>query len=701
MMKIAVSILLVCSVSLRAEMVLPRGTAAHVVATPGTPLERRVLRQLKSYLERVLGKPAVVAADLPHTPDGAPVILLVSAASPIPLPMSLPSDSPESYGVVTTQSGGHTVVAAVGAGDRGLKRAVQRLIIDSRQEAAGLIFPEAKRVASPWIPHREWTVCPWTPLHVRGVFVNPRADRRLDITHFGERQLADYAEMFDWFGYNGCQLIETSYSYGVFGSTEAFQSWQKRLAAAVRDNGQEVSLWVWSAQFSGFNWYDPEVLAVNVPAKGAFEDPATHRMFEKYYDHYAELAPLVDRVFGHFYDPGILADRADVFKYMRLLEQKCKARNPNIKMGIDFWAAGPEYMQQLLDNGFGDYLLLETGMPTAIANGVRTTLHQQAREKGIQLGVWGWYLTEYETDQLASMYVNARMLKSVYQQIKKEAIDVYPVSYWSEMDAHHVNNIYSMYVAGQLLWNPDRDPDELLKEVVFGIWGPANGPDVLKAVELIQDVRSGPTWETYWWTTPQYRVGTDQPADDLKRAEAALVSLRAMKTDARFVPKFPLPFPPATLVELMIPHLEQIRLFAAFRLKVAEIRQAAKDGAERDALQKMLDTAFQPIPEFNTWVGTFGTPEFRAQDRQARALCDELKLTLKEPAWLRYLEADRLYQVAENRYESVSDILSIDFTPASLNEFHWSGPKLNDSVRLLQDDGLIEPVRENVYRLKR
>ena len=690
-------IILVSSVSARAEVVFPQETVAHVVASPQTPLEQRLLGRLTDYLGRVLRQPAMVVEELEQVPAAAPAILLATKESPIPLPVSLPANSPESYALVTAESQGHAVVVAVGVTDRGLKRAIQRMIIESRQKPAALVFPDVNRTVSPWIPHREWTVCPWTPLYVRGAFVNPRADRRLDITLYGDRQLADYAEMLDWFGYSGCQLMETSYSYGVFGSIEGFHSWQERLARAVRDNGQEVSLWVWSAQFSGYNWYDPEVLAVRVPAKGAFEDPATRRVFEKYYDRYAELAPLVDRVFGHFYDPGILADRTDVFKYMRLLEQKFKAGNPHVRMGIDFWAAGQEYMQQLIDNGFGDYLLLETGLPLSYPDGTRATLHQQAKEKGIRLGVWGWYLTEYETDQLASMYVNAQVLSSIYQKIKREAVDLYPVEYWSEMDAHHLNNIYSMYVAGQLLWDPGSDPDELLRELAFGIWGPTNGAEVLDALELIQDVRSGPTWETYWWTTPQYRIGTDRPADDLRRAEAALAALSTMKPDFAFVPKFPLPFAPETFVELMIPHLRQIKLYSEFRLELADIREAAKKGASQAILQKMFDQAWLPIPEFDTWIGTFGIPEVREQDRQGRALCEDLKLTLEDPPWLRYLETNRAYELIQNRQRGRSQ--PYQFAPSVIRDFHWSPAKLNDRAAKLAEDGLIEQVGENLYQL--
>ena len=289
----------------RAEVVFPRGATAHIVASPQNALQRRLLNRLSDYVSRVLRKTPRVTDTLDQVPANAPVILLSSGTGHPRLPISPPAASPEGYALLTTQLNGHAVVAAIGASDRGLKRAIQRIVIESRQEAAAMVFPEMKRIESPWIPHREWTVCPWTPLQVRGVFANPNADRRLDITLYGEQQLADYAEMLDWFGYSGCQMMETSYSYGVLGSIAAFQSWQKRLAQAVRENGQEISLWVWAAQFAGFNWRDPDVLAVTVPATGAFEDPATRRVFEKYYDHYAELAPLADLLIGHFYDPGV------------------------------------------------------------------------------------------------------------------------------------------------------------------------------------------------------------------------------------------------------------------------------------------------------------------------------------------------------------------------------------------------------------
>jgi hypothetical protein len=572
---------------------------------------------------------------------------------------------------------------------------MQRWVLLTRQDGGSLESPDLKIAEQPWIPEREWALCPWVPRHVRGAFVNPHADNRMDLFRYSDRQLGDYVAMFDWFGYSGVQLLETSYSYGVMGSPEAFQDRQRAIAKFAKGNGQKVSLWVWAARFEGFGWFDPAV--VYRPQSGsAFDDPNVRRTFEKYYDHYARLAPDVDRLIGHFYDPGQLRNRDDVFRYMRLLERKFRAVNPQVKMAIDTWGTGHDYLRALMENGFQDYLLLEKTMPHMFKPGEREQLHSEAKRLGIRLGVWGWYTAEYETDQLASLYVNARMLQRVYRQIRDGAAKIQPIDYWSEMEAHHLNNIYSMYAAAQLLWNPDRDPDQILGELTEAIWGVRNGPKVLEALKLIQDVRTGEAWETYWWTLPEFRLGTAGPAQDLSRAEAALAALRAL-TDDGTVPKIPLPFPPPTFIELMLPHLEQIRAFAAFRVELESIRAAMAGGLAGDELGRRLSAAWKPIPELTTWIGTFGQPEARRQETLLRGLADQAKVTLVEPGWVRARDADRLLQKIRNMQRERKD--EFRFRTVDIREFFWPRPKLQDRLDKLLSEGSIEKLAPDSYRL--
>jgi hypothetical protein len=642
-------------------------------------------------------KPPAVVQSVAQVPGGQAAIVLGPIGEEISVPAVPPANSPEAFAIASGTSKGRHIIVVAGATDRGVSRGVQRLVLRSRQASGGLEFPDLNVAEKPWIAEREWALCPWVPRHVRGVFVNPYADNRMDIFRYSDGQLANYVAMYDWFGFSGVQLLDTSYSYGVMGSPEAFHSQERRLAKLAHQNGQNVSLWVWAAEFNGFNWIDPDVVYQPQQGMTAFDDPRVHRSFEKYYDQYAQLAPDVDRLIGHFYDPGRLTNRQDVFRYMKLLEAKFRAKNPRIKMAVDSWAAGPDYLKALVDNGFGNYLLLEMSMPSLFKPGQREELHQDAKRLGLKVGVWGWYTTEYETDQLPSVYVNAKVLKHFYRQIHDGVDQIHPITYWSEMEAHHLNNIYSMYAAAQLLWNPDRDPDEILAEITNSIWGPRNGQIVLDAVRLIEDVRSGPTWNTYWWTMPDYRLGTDDPAKDQRRAKDALDRLTAMKTDATFVPKIPLPFPPATLVQLMLPHLKQIRAFAEFRIKLQNVKQDMASGLHGEELANRLSQIWIPIPEYNTWIGTFGQPEARMQEILIRKLAAQAHVSVREPAWVRARDANRLLQKMQRLQSGAHEALS--FHAKQLNEFAWTPEKVQDRLQSLVSEGEIESIGQDTYRL--
>jgi hypothetical protein len=672
----------VCS----AAIDFPHNRAACIVSAPASPLEKRVTEWLSAYVEAVTRIHPKIVATVGQA-SGQPVIVLAKS----------PAGHPEAFTIRTDRSGSNPRITLSGSTDRGLKRAVQKLILMSRQMTDRLQFPDMNLSETPWIAEREWTVCPWVPQHVRGAFVNPFADNRMNIWNYGDRQFADYVAMYDAFGYSGVQLMETSYSYSVFGSPEAFQSRQRELAKNARENGQNVSLWVWAAEFSGHGWIDPGVTYEPSGKRSAFDDPDVRRSFEKYYNLYAGLAPCVDRLIGHFYDPGRLTNRQDVFRYMRLLEQKFKAKNPKVRMAIDSWGVSHDYLRDLIANGFTDYELLEMSMPSLFKPGQRESFHEEAKRLGLKLGVWGWYTTEYESDQIVSMYVNARLLQNFYRQMREGALKIHPVAYWSEMEAHHLNNIYSMYAAAQLLWNPDRDPDEILAELTDGIWGPVNGPQVLQALQLVQDVRSGPSWETYWWTLPGYRPETRPPVQDLARAETAISTLERMKTDPAFVPKFPLPFPPAIFIRLMLPHLRQIREFARFRIDMTELKRAMTQGLSKEEAARRLTAIWKPIPDYDTWIGTFGQPEERLQSIMIRKLAEDAGLKVEEPAWLRARDAGRLLEKLQLMQRAQRDELVLG--PRQMNEFYWPPPRLQSRLEHLLNDGSIEKVGNDKYRL--
>jgi hypothetical protein len=675
---------------------------AHIVAQPATDLERRVTAQLADYVSRVLRAPVRIVPDLAAVPVGIPAILLTANGRGLSPGLAIPQDSPESFALETRRMDGREIVVAAGRTDRGLKRAVQRLVIRSEQRPPGLVIPPLQLAERPWIARREWTLCAWSPELVRGIFSNPQADQRMNVWRYDEAQVAAYTDMFDWFGFSGAQLMGTVANYATAGSAAAYHDRLRLFIRALRANAQDVTLWVWAAQFDGFGWVDPTVTYAPSAGRTAFDDPAVRATFEKYYDGYAGLAPDVDLLITHFYDPGMLKDRADVFAYMGLIREKFSARNPRIRFGVDFWAAEEEsaYMRQLLDRGFKDVLFLENTMPHTYPPGRREALHEAARQHGVELGVWGWHTAEIESDQMPTMHVNARLLAHFYRQMRSGVHRLHPITYWSEMEACHLVNIFSLYAAGQLLWNPARDPDELLREIAEGIWGPRHGPAVLAVLQLIQDVRTGPTWDTYWWSLPTHRLGTADPADDLRRADAAILALAALGTDESYVPKFPLPFPPATFIELIQPHLWQIRAFADFRVKLAALEADARAGLDRDELTRRANALWDPIRDYTTWIGVFGPPEAMAQESQLLAFAKAHDIKVTPPAWLRWRDANRQLQSLQGRQRARSEPVQVKSDAALLNrDFFWSVEKGRDRFQLLIEQGLVEPSGPDTYQL--
>lgn len=701
--------LLLISLSMfsNAQVKFQTGKPVYIVSVPNSTLENRITNQLSEYVSRVVGQPSKIVEGISLVPAKSPVILLAPSNSKSFMGLSSPEKSRESFAIETRIIGKHPAVVLIGNTELGLKRAIQKLIIKSEQAAQGLLIPELHLSESPWIPKREFTLANWTPQFPRGVFYNPNADNRGNIWLYNDAQILNYVTMCDWFGFSGGQFATSTHGYAITGSPEAFRERQLKVAKALRVNGQNVTYRIWASQFTGFGWADPDVTYTPSPGNTAFNDPKVRATFEKQYDSFATMAPYVDMIIAQYFDPGQLKDHEDVYNYMHLLIDKFRTKKPEVQLGIMFWSAGAwkegteaAFMQELLNHNFNYALLLENTMPHTYKPGVREALHEEAKRHNLKMGVWGWHTIEMETDQNPKMHVNAKLLSKFYRQMRDGVDKIHPISYWSEMEAYHLNNIFTMYAAGQLLWNPDRDPDEILAEISFGIWGPKNGPKVLDAVKLIEDTRTGPTWETYWWSLSTRRLGTEDPNIDLERSNKVIADLRIMKTDLQYVPKFPLPFPPATFIELMLPHIMQIKAFAEFRIEEKKIRKAAKNGASKEELTRLSMEAWKPVPEYNTWIGTFGQAEFREQETMMDKLAKDLDIKITPPLWTLYRDADRYLQKIQNLQKASSK--PVKFKPGDAigrSEFYWPAEKVQKYLTLLVNMGSMKKNEDDFYQL--
>jgi hypothetical protein len=623
----------------------PHARAGYIVSVARGTLERRYIDELVRYVSECTGQAAVLVASLEQVPAGTPAIVIqrevggtVSAQK-----------TDEDFTISNRETGRRSLLVAAAREDNGIRRAIQRIIITSEQGPDALRFPIASGSYSPWIAQREIEPVTESPTWVRASFTNPAPDPRVDYTHYTDRQLRRYFAMCDWFGYNGVRIEDGGWLWAMLGSIEEGHSFVKRVAAAAAENSMSRTLHVLYADFSDFGWVDPTIKYLPAPGMTAATDPAVRASFEKYYDRYAELAPYIDRVGGHLFDPGHLTRTSEALFYTRMLIDKMRARNPRLKADVVFWDANPKVIEQLVSSDLKGVDILLSNQPSWWKPAAQQDLHRLVKRLGHNLGYWSWYITEMEPDERPSMYVNAQLLKSEFSRVRRDVDQVYHPIYWSEMDGYHVLNLFSLYVSSQLQWNPDSDPHALLMEVATGIWGPVNGKKLFDILGLIEDVRTGPTWESYKHKTGgEMELGTDDAERDLQRARTALQIVPTLAPDPGFVSKFPLPFAPEEITELMRSQLQQIADYAEFRVELAKIRAKATT-TSKPALTAAIEAIWRPVPEYNTWIGTGGTVEMAAQYRQLRKAENAYGITIPDPDWLTARNAKRLLESLEQR----------------------------------------------------
>lgn len=463
---------------------------------------------------------------------------------------------------------------------------------------------------NPWIKKREPSICLWKPDYIRGYISNMNTSLFTDFSVFSDRQLREYALMMKACGFTGVQVTDMCSCWRPSGSPEFVHDRLRVFANALHENGMELTLWCWAAEFSEHGWADPEVHYTNNDGRPARECPDIVAVFDKYYDIYATAADFCDRVIAHFYDPGNLTDEEDVLFFLDRFANKFREKNPNIKIGVDTWAAPADFPTRLVESGHKDIMLMELPfLPIWREEGKRSGFREGVKALGCELGSWGWYTCEYEQDQRPFMTVNNRVLKDVYNKTREQADHVLVPSYWSEMDAYHVLNFFSLYAAGHLLINPDADPDEILRDSAELVVGKEDRDDFLFVLELIRDARSGDSWNTYWWSEGNYILRLWDPAKMLERAEKAsdiLARLEAKKTEKAAVA---LPVKQWQLLKLMQPHIEQIKAFAKFRIGFEKLNKLFDEKGDCDEVRALLSEIAKPVPEYNCTIGLWGQPE--------------------------------------------------------------------------------------------
>ena len=547
-------------------------------------------------------------------------------------------------------------------------------------------IPENVVKQEAWIEEREAIVTLWNLNYARGTYLDSDVSTKTNILDFTEEQIYEYVKMLRYCGFTGVQVTEMCSTWAATDGYEAGHEKLRMIADAAHSMDMKFTMWVWGAEFADTGWVDDEVINFYGSGDFARNDPAVQAVFDKYYNIYAQLADCCDRVIGHYYDPGNLLYAEDIAFYAKMLKDKCLAVNPDIDFGISCWVDvyDKNVFVQTLGN---DVTLYECGWREN--PGTYATFRTEISGYGCRLGTWAWNTCEMETDQLAQMNFNLEIIRSVYNTARQYDHIMKP-SYWSEMDANHVINVFSLYCAGQLLINPDATSEEIYKQISTATVGPEYAETFAEILSIIQDARSGTSYDTYFWKNENYLLkSADYPAESiLVRCEQVLPILDEMIEKEIESYSLPLPLPLNDVLQLIRPHLLQIQAYAQFRVNLQELEKDYAEGVDLQVLGKRLYEISEPIKNYNTVIGAWGQIEARAQYEMVMAFCEKTGLEVPMHASFQNERKQRImaqlitYQMEADEPHKVSDTF-----------YQWGlayGPE--ETARLVQelvDEGLL------------
>lgn len=504
-------------------------------------------------------------------------------------------------------------------------------------------IPSEVYYVEPWIEEREAIVTLWNINYSRGAYLDSDVSLKNNLIDYSEEQLYEYVKMLKYCGFTGIQVTEMCSTWAGVGSYEACHEKLRMMADAAHSLDMKFTLWVWGAEFADCGWIDRSEIYGGGNNRFSYENPDALAFFDKYYDIYAELADCCDRVIGHYYDPGNLHTAEEIAFYAKMLKDKVQAVNPDIDFGISCWV--DIYDKNIFIDTLGnDITLYECGHHDVEAD------YEDFREEisgfDCRMGTWAWNTCEMEIDQLAQMNFNLEIIRSVYQTARKYD-DIAKPTYWSEMDSYHVLNAFSLYCAGHLLIDPDTESEVIYDQIATAVVGPEYSYDFAEMLSIIQDARSGYTWDTYFWSNDNYILKSDAyKAEEIKeRCDRVLPILDQMIDEGIESYTMPFPIPLQDVLQLIKPHLVQIRDYAEFRINLAQLEKDYADGMEKTAAESRLYEISVPIRNYNCIIGAWGQIEARAQYEMVLDFCE--RTGCKVPMYSAFQEERKQHIVAQ------------------------------------------------------
>jgi len=290
-------------------------------------------------------------------------------------------------------------------------------------------------------------------------------------------------------------------------------------------------------------------------------------------------APHFDHFITHWGDPGGCRGGKCTFDVTMKLHNRILAafrkRNPDIESTFSLWSMHmPEF-----GGKWPGYKSVETVLKAGILPAeVGVAMHGRFRLKearaivasGRRAGVWAWYLADDEV--MPSLHVHTKVMGEYFNALPAEASRLLD---WHSLDSNcHLLNVPGLYVGAQLLVDPSRNADGLLREFCGRAFGKA-GDGFATGLSAVARTRC----QSDYMRLARLLVGLtfrgapdehEQPETHLRIVRAARKVVDRLKVDKSYRSDLPLVIDAARFLKELRIHLRAIEQYAAFRSAFAK-----------------------------------------------------------------------------------------------------------------------------------
>jgi len=573
-----------------------------ILLVPESGLAKRAAERLQSYIGKTSGRtPKIEQKSIIENKSASTTTIVIGTdsgftnLSDFDLVDDLAKISGEGYILKTVSKNGSNYILALGKTERGASNAVWHLMRKLDVNNGKVSVPSLSVVRTPFIKGREVTTGPpCIRAGLKYVDMDKLLVEKYSPPCWSEDRLRRNVDLLDSFGYNSIELSDTWIYVDYFekiGITRKDRSQKtKAVADQLHQNGQTFSLLVYGSSVKDFK------TGKEYTRPGAcFNDPYERQVLLTEYDYLANThGSYVDRIVTHWSDLGGQPDCEKctiktALEQHNLITEKFKAKNPSVESSFSLWNIIPsiwpgyENDESILDAG-----ILPKDVSISIPGRFNLQRAQHIIEKGYDPSVWCWRTLDIE--HWHGLHVHTKLLEDYFKSI--------PSDIAGKLKFHAVDCLSqflilsNLYVAGQLMWDPNQSASDLVREYLSGTFGADNTEAMASVYEAIE--KGG----CYFCPGHQPALakameGSDERLAMLMKAKAQLAKV---KISPDFVPVFPTIIEPADMLKEIDAQLGVMIKYSDFQV------EAKKLMAYYPELMSMGDTegiknAFEALPK--------------------------------------------------------------------------------------------------------